>query len=353
MGGEAIPNAMSGVANVLIAILGLAVLMVVHECGHLFAARAFKLRVVRFSIGFGPALWRVQARGSETEYQIALIPFMAYVQVAGMNPFEEVEPDDEGSYANASLTARISTVIGGPLANYLFASVLMFAAFMAFGEPNLQSTVVDVHPDTAAEAAQMQTGDKIVQLGDQTIESFADLRDVVLQNAGTPLKMLVQREGREVALTITPRPTGKDGAGQIGVSPTPQYEPIAFGEAVSRAIAFPAEVVEQLVVGLVRMIAQKAKPDVSGPVGIVKAGAEMVKAGPYEILYFFGMLSAYLGGFNLLPFPGLDGGRLAFLGYEAVARRRPNAKVEAQIHAFGLLMFLALIAVVTVQDFQR
>ena len=112
---------------VLVAILGLALLMIVHEAGHLLAARAFGMRVVRFSIGFGPALWRYQARGSETVYQVALIPFLAYVQIAGMNPFEDVDPDDKSSYANASLIGRISAIFAGPLANYLFASVLFFA----------------------------------------------------------------------------------------------------------------------------------------------------------------------------------------------------------------------------------
>src|SRR5882724_13246497 len=122
-------------AVVLVAILGLAVLMIVHEAGHLLAARAFGMRVVRFSIGFGPALWRYQARGSETVYQIALIPFLAYVQIAGMNPFEEVDPDDKSSYANASLVGRITAIFAGPLANYLFASVLFFICFAIGGVP--------------------------------------------------------------------------------------------------------------------------------------------------------------------------------------------------------------------------
>lgn len=344
---------MGNAANVLVAILGLAVLMVVHESGHHFAARAFKLRVVRFSIGFGPALWRIQPKGSDTEYQIALIPFLAYVQVAGMNPFEESDPDDKGSYANATLSARIGTVVGGPLANYLFASVLVFAAFLIFGAPMPPSTVVDIIPDSPAAAAQMKDGDKIVGIDGKPIETFEDLRSVVLQSAGKELAMVVLRDGKEVSVQITPASKGEEGNGQIGVSPQRRYEALAVGEAAWRSVVFPATVVQQLVVGLGRMIAQKDKPDVAGPVGIVKVGAQMVDAGPFEILTFFGMLSAYLGGFNLLPFPGLDGGRLAFLGYEAVARRKPNAKVEAQIHAFGLLMFLALIAVVTIQDFQR
>ena len=93
----------------IVGILGLALLMVVHEGGHLIVSRVFGMRVVRFSIGFGPTLWRVQAKQSGTIYQIALIPFLAYVQIAGMNPFEEVEPDDQGSYANATLMVVVGT----------------------------------------------------------------------------------------------------------------------------------------------------------------------------------------------------------------------------------------------------
>src|SRR6185436_3285956 len=121
-------------AMLLVGILGLALLMIVHESGHLLAARAFGMRVVRFSIGFGPAIFRYQAKGSDTVYQIGLIPFFAYVQIEGMNPFEEVDPDDKGSYANASLFGRISAIVAGPLVNYLFASVLFFAALMVGGK---------------------------------------------------------------------------------------------------------------------------------------------------------------------------------------------------------------------------
>src|SRR5271168_5325867 len=87
----------------VLAALGLAVLMVVHEGGHFLAARHFKMRVVRFSIGFGPTLWKRRPKGSPTVYQVAIIPFLAYVQIAGMNPYEDNDPKDPGSYANASL----------------------------------------------------------------------------------------------------------------------------------------------------------------------------------------------------------------------------------------------------------
>src|SRR5580698_10201080 len=134
------------IALTLVAILGLALLMIVHEAGHYFAARRFGMRVVRFSVGFGPTLWKHRPKDSPTVYQVAMIPFLAYVQIAGMNPLEDVDEGDQGSYANASLTGRISTIFGGPLANYLIASVLFFVSLMAGGK-DVRSTEISVMPD--------------------------------------------------------------------------------------------------------------------------------------------------------------------------------------------------------------
>lgn len=338
--------------SILIAILGLAVLMVVHELGHHLVARAFKLRVVRFSIGFGPPLWRYQPKDSETVYQVALIPFLAYVQVAGMNPFEESDPDDKGSYANASLTARILTIAGGPLANYGFAILLFLGAFLTFGEP-VMTTEVQIMPGTPAEAAQMKDGDKVVAIDGTPIGDFEQMRAIIVENPEKPLRFSVLREGNPLDLTVTPEAKAEKGGGQIGVRPTRGYRDMTFQEALHQSMVQPALVVKELVVGLGQLITREVEPEVGGPVKIVKYGALMVETGVFDILYFLAKLSAYLGGFNLLPVPALDGGRLLFLGYEAVARRKPNPKMEAQIHAIGLLMFLALMAVVTVKDFQN
>jgi regulator of sigma E protease len=343
---------MISVTGVLVTILGLALLMVVHELGHHLVARAFKLRVVRFSIGFGPALWRHQPKGSDTVYQVALIPFLAYVQIAGMNPFEESDPDDTGSYANASLSARILTIFAGPLANYLFASVIFLVAFIGYGKP-VYTTQVDVVPEGAAKAADMRDGDKVVRVDGKTVTTFEEMRDIIVASANKPLKFDVLRSGSEVQLTVTPEAKAENGGGQIGVRPGHAFVPMPLNEAIADSISKPAIVVRDLVVGLGQLILGREKAEVGGPVRIVKYGAMMMDEGAYALLFFLAKLSAYLGGFNLLPVPALDGGRLIFLGYEAVARRKPNAKIEAQIHAVGLLMFLALIAVVTVQDFQR
>ena len=335
--------------SILVGILGLALLMVIHEGGHLLAARAFGMRVIRFSIGFGPALWRHQPKGSETVYQVALIPFLAYVQIAGMNPLEEVDQSDKGSYANASLPARISAIVAGPLANYLFASVLFFAAFMIGGD----NTRIEVMAGGAAEKAGLHDGDKVLQIEDTKIDKWEQIPQMIQPRAKKEIAILVQRGSERTSIKVTPEPKAKDGGGQIGVRPISMVPAMSFKEATVECVLHPAKVVEALVVGLGRIITGRERPEVTGPVGIVKETSKAAERGAADYLYMLGLLSAYLGGFNLLPFPALDGGRLMFLCYEAVTRRRPNARVEAHVHAVGLLMLLALIAVISVFDIRH
>jgi regulator of sigma E protease len=329
------------------ALLGLGLLMVVHEGGHLLAARAFGMRVIRFSVGFGPALWRYQPSGSQTVYQIALIPFLAYVQIAGMNPLEEVDPDDKGSYANAPVHARISAIFAGPLANYLFASVLFFTALMVGGRPE-PTTEIELMPEGVAKQAKLQDHDRVTAIDGKPIRSWDALRETVLANPGRTLKFEVERKGRRVIVPVTPK--SKNGSGFIGVRPVPRMVPVSLSEASLESVVAPARVVEQFVVVMGQIVTGKMPLQLTGPVGIVRETKRAAERSWTDYLDLLGVLSAYLGAFNLVPFPALDGGRLMFLGYEATTRRRPNAKVEAQIHAIGLLMLLTLIAVVSIFD---
>jgi regulator of sigma E protease len=177
------------------------------------------------------------------------------------------------------------------------------------------------------------------------------MRTIILANASRELEVVVLREGKPVTVKVTPEPKGDNGGGLIGVAPaSTRRVPVAVAEAVSISIARPADVVYRLVVGLGRIITGKEKASLTGPVGISKEIGKAAHRGLDDYLNILGMLSAYLGGFNLLPIPALDGGRLMFLVYEGVARRKPNARIEAHIHAIGLLMFLALMVVVSVFD---
>jgi regulator of sigma E protease len=329
--------------------LGLGLLMIVHELGHHLVARAFHMRVVKFSIGFGPALWRFQPRGSQTVYQIALIPFVAYVQIAGMNPFEETDPNDRTSYANASVFARISTIFAGPLANYLFASVLFFAAFVIGGK-QIPSLRIDVVADSAAANARLESGDRLVMINGHALKDWDEMRSIVRSSANKALRLQVERHGRDVSLIVTPRANAKDGHGELGVESIFDREPIPLSEALKHSVTKPAEVAAGMLAGLAGLLTGREKLELSGPLRIVSETGKAAALGPDYFFAMLGVLSTVLGIFNLLPVPALDGGRLIFLGYEALTRRRPDAKIEASIHTAGLFLLLVLIAFVTLKD---
>jgi len=336
------------IAPYLLAILGLAALMVVHEAGHYFAARRFGMRVTRFSIGFGPTIVKHKPKGSDTVFQIAIIPFLAYVQIAGMNPFEESDPKDKGSYANASLLGRVITIAAGPAANYVFASILMFIGFMLGGHTVVDEASMRVNPSLDGPAAQagILTGDKIVSVNGGAIHDWDELKAAVGAHPGEAIDIEIERDGKPMHVKATPGADG-DKKGKIMVGPVYYVAQVGPGEAAKLSLTEPPKVVYALVRGLGRMLTFKEKPELSGPVGIVKETAFAVRSGAGDAFKLLGAISAYLGGFNLLPFPALDGGRLIFLAYEAAARRKADAKMEAKVHAIGLLMFLTLIAFVT------
>jgi regulator of sigma E protease len=333
-------------------ILGLGLLVVVHETGHLLAARASGMRVVRFSIGFGPPLLRYQSKKSDTLYQVALIPFLAYVQIAGMNPFEEIDPDDKSSYANASLFARVFAILAGPLANYLFASVLFFICFAGAGVPKpTNKPIVEVMKDSAAQIGKLQSGDTITAIAGVKVQDFEAMRQQIVKNPGKPLAFDVTRGKQQLQLTITPKNDG--GVGRIGVQPLTSNVPVTMKEAGVLALTYPYLVVKNSIIELGRIITFQTKPVLSGPVGIVSETSKAASEGWVSFVFLLGVISAYLGGFNALPFPALDGGRLAFLGYEAITRRKPNARIEVVVHALGFAMLLTLIAIVTFSDTKK
>jgi len=340
---------MSSTAPYVVAALGLAILMVVHEGGHYVAARRFGMRVIKFSIGFGPTLWKHRPAGSPTVYQVAIIPFLAYVQIAGMNPYEDNDPKDTGSYANASLWARIVTIAGGPLANYLFASVLMFFGFLLAGRTDIDdvSMRVSVGEHGPAQTADIRDGDRVVSINGAPIANWDELKRAVGAHPGEKIEVIVERDGKLLEKFPTPAAKGEKHEGKIQVGPHYRIVPVGAAQAAVLSLTEPPKVVYNLVRGLGRLLTGKEKAELSGPVGIVRETAGAVRSGAGDTFKFLGALSAYLGGFNLLPIPALDGGRLLFLAFEAASRRKPDAKVEARVHAVGLLMMLTLIAVVT------
>ncbi len=323
----------------ILAILGLGLLMAVHEGGHFLLARIFKMRVLKFSIGFGPVLWSKKPKGSSTTYQIALLPFLAYVQIAGMNPHEEIDPDDKESYANASWLGRFLTILAGPIANYLLAVVAVFFLMLAVGRPEIDGLKVGVvDPKGSANAAHVQIGDEVRSIGGKDVHDWEEMRGQIQSHRGEEIDIVLRRADGEVKLRVTP----SKEEGVIGIRPKEIRTPVPFSTAAKIATVQPAQSALEMLKGFWRIVTRKEKAELRGPVGIVGEASSHIDKSVEDGVSFFAALSIYLCVFNLLPFPALDGGRLAFLLYEFVARRRPNALVEARVHMVGLLALLAL-----------
>jgi regulator of sigma E protease len=343
---------------VLFGVVGLSILVIVHEGGHYLAARAFGMRVLRYSIGFGPVLFKYQPKGSPTIFQICAIPFLAYVQIDGMNPTDEVDPQDPALYANKSVLARIVTIFAGPFANYLAASLIIFGILTLNGVQRVDETapmvVSEVMPGSPAAEAGIRVGDRIVEANGRAIANIRELIATTAGRAGQPTVYVVERDGvRLPPMTITPaRADGEDGRprGVIGVSGPFHFVPISLGDAAQRAVIWPIDVSVETLAAIVSRIREGSTEGLTGPYGMVRMAARQAERGLRYYIHFLALISVALGLFNLLPLPALDGGRLVFLLFELVTRRRANERVEALVHTVGLLFLLGVIMLVTFRD---
>ena len=340
--------------NILIAILGLSVLVIVHESGHYFVARAFGMRVLRYSIGFGPTLWKYKPKDSPTTFQVGAIPFLAYVQIDGMLPSDERDPDDPGLFQNKGVLARALTIAAGPAANYILATLIIFVlALFSWYDP-VDMVVGEVIEGGAAETAGIQPGDRFVEAGGTEIHDIGDLQAVTAPRAGQPTEYVVERDGERLPpITITPRESDRQpGVGLIGVAARDvgEFRPYSVSEAAAVAIRWPWETTAKQIAGLGSMIRRRTTEGISGPIGMTRFVGQQASHGLWWFVHVLALLSVALGFFNLLPIPALDGGRLMFLAFEVITRRRPNEQIEAVVHFVGILFLLGVLVLVSIRD---
>jgi regulator of sigma E protease len=337
--------------TILLAILALGILIIVHEGGHFLIARLSGMRVDRFSIGFGPKLWSFK-RG-ETIYQIAAIPLGGFVQIAGLNPGEEgMTADDPRAYPNRPVWQRLATIFAGPGTNYLFAAIMLIFMFLAWGVPGAgKAPVVDeVMENTPAAAAGFLPEDEIVAINGTKVKDREEVAPLVTASKGAEITVDILRNHQPLTIKATPAKDGDQYRIGVQLGVNTQWDQVSTGARIKRALTYPFEysafVLQTLVSGGVSNIMKHG----SGPVGIVKEMRKRIASGPRDALMMIALISIYLGLFNLLPLPGLDGGRLVFLGWEAISRRRVNQRIEQTVHMVGVLMLLTLILVITFKN---
>jgi regulator of sigma E protease len=358
-----------------LAIVALGFLIVVHEAGHYFVARWCGMRVERFSIGFGPGILKRRSRKTGTVFQLAPIPFGGFVEIRGMNIAEDVDPDDAHAYPNRPAWQRFVTIFAGPATNYLSAIVLALFLFTCHGvvvkEPyiHVDELILDkvdgAHYDAVGK---LQVEDRILKVDGEPI--FADeglsLNARVAKKQGAPVKLTIRRGTQELELEITPKPgwdpeknePRKDKDGKpvylLGIKLSQSVlADVGLLEAAWHALKYPVVQTEVIAAGLYGIIVGTEEADPGGPVRIVDEFRKAFSLGWVRGIELLMVLSVYLGLFNLFPLPALDGGRLVFLGYEMVTRRRANPKIETMVHMVGIMLLGIVMILVTVKDCQK
>lgn len=342
--------------SVLAAIAVLAVLIVVHELGHFIAARSQGIHVNRFSLGFGPILFKYQ--GAETEYAVRAFPLGGFVGFPDDDPDSKIPPNDPDLLRNRPILDRAIVISAGVIANLIFAYFLLVAQVGTVGvqqfdfQPGVRVPEVAAEVSSAAAKAGVEAGDIIVAVDGKELgaseSALPSLMQVIQARANQPLQLTIQRDNQTVSLNVTPEP-GPEGKGRIGVQLAPNGK-IERHRAPSIVAAFRSGAMEfqrilvltgQGFLQLVGNFSQTAS-QVAGPVKIVEIGATIAQSNAANLFQFAALISINLAIINILPLPALDGGQLAFLLIEGVRGKPLPTRIQDGVMQTGLMVLLGL-----------
>lgn len=346
----------------------LTILVFVHELGHYWVARRCNVRVEVFSVGFGPEIkgWTDK---NNTRWKLSAIPLGGYVKMFGESETitedgeeREMTPEETAvSFHHKSLAQRAAVVFAGPGINFLFAIVVFAGLFSIVGQPTIPSVIGTVTENSAAEQAGFKTGDRIVSVNGKAISLFSELQQEVVPSANVALAMVVLRDGRELAVTVTPKShkqvssTGESREiGRMGVTQNPesvtyirQNPAVSIWLGIERSYAVTAQIltnVGEMITG------KRSAEELGGPIRIAQISGQVAENGIVSFIGFIAILSVNLGLINLFPIPMLDGGHLVFYAIEAVRGKPLGERAQEYGFRIGLACVLALFVFVTWND---
>ena len=351
-------------------IVGIVLMVMLHEAGHYWTAKRAGMKVTEFFVGFGPRLWSF--RRGETEYGVKAIPAGGYVRIIGMSSLETIDPEDEPrTFRHGSTRDRMTVILAGVTVNLLIAFTLFFVVIAGqgkvYGGPS--TTVHSVVAGSAAAEAGFRSGDEIVAVDGHKIHGWNDLKSAIESHGGEEVAFVVRRDGADTTLTAVPRVQGKQGF--LGVSPDNEVHDVGILGAVPETFKTIGNVTTGFFTGLGDRLSPSgvstsasqsftsAAPkvgstaDLNRPrslIGIVDQGSTLVGGNVWAILWLLGAISLVLALFNLIPLWPFDGGYAAIIVYEAIASRIKKRRVQVDIRKVAsvsavLLLPLLFIAV--------
>ena len=345
----------------------LSLLVFVHELGHFWAARRNGVKVEVFSIGFGPEICGWNDRKG-TRWKISVLPLGGYVRMfsdlnAASQPDQSrisqmTEAEKQQSLFHKNVWQRISISAAGPIANYLFAFILMTGLYVFVGQriPSETATIGQVMPESAAALAGLKSEDIVQQINERPIASFNDMYMLVRENSGKELTFVISRENQPLTLKIIPQEAkeGPQTVGRLGVTQGmidikhPIYSAPFY--ALWDCLKFTSQAF--ISIGQI-LIGKKSTEGLSGPIGIATMTGEIMQKEFTEVLWFCIFLSLNLGFLNLLPIPMFDGGHLLFYFIEAIRGKAVSEKAQEIAYRIGFTFVIFLIVFSTWNDLSR
>ncbi|MFH1394692.1 MAG: RIP metalloprotease RseP [Candidatus Omnitrophota bacterium] len=342
----------------IIVFIVFSLLILVHEAGHLVAAKKAKIRVEVFSLGMGKRLFGIKI--GETDYRVSMVPFGGFCKMAGEDLAEAT--GDESEIGAKPIGHRFWAIASGSIANYLFAFILFSIIYM-IGAPTLSNVVGDVLKGYPAESAGIEVGDEIYAINGRKVEYWDDIVDVIKKESAVSPKLDVEikRSNKDLMLEIVPdistttnifgqkisrsvigiRPQNK----LLNVSYNPAYAVYLGGKRLITLTVMTYKGIWLLITG-----GMPVKTSVSGPIGIAYLIGQAAHFGVVSVLIIMAHISMALAVFNLLPFPVLDGGHLVFLLFEKLRGKPVSMKVQEIVTNIALVLLIALALFISWQD---
>ncbi|MFO7600074.1 MAG: RIP metalloprotease RseP [Candidatus Desulfacyla sp.] len=343
----------------------LGVLIFFHELGHFLAAKYFGVKVLKFSLGFGPKL--VGKQVGETEYLISALPLGGYVKMLGENADEEEEPlapeDEKKSFSNKHVAKRIGIVAAGPIFNLLLALFIFCGFYMVAGVHVMTPEIGQVREDSPASKAGLLKGDIIVSVDGQETANWPQIKEIIQGNRGQPIDVTVKREAGVVTLTVAPEVSVTQNifgeeirSPLIGIVAAGTFEKVDLGPgaAIGEGFRKTWEIIELTCLTVVKLI-QRVIPmeTVGGPILIGQMTGQLAQENWIHLIPFTAVISINLGILNLLPVPVLDGGFIVLLLIELIIGRPLHIKKRELLQKMGIFLLVLLMVFVVYNDIKR